>query len=251
MRMPCSNRRAVLTLAIWCLAGAAAHASAAQTEGTIEPQVVASGNAHVRIPATKASFSIEISSLAASAAAASMADARLSKAVSSALEAAHLTQGELVRSRLTVSPRWEYDQGTRRERRTGYEASTTLQIETEHLDRVGTYIDAALDGGATGISGIAFSATDSDDARHRALAEAVAGAKADAEAMARASGGHLGELLLLTTQPQNEPRPLLFQPAAATAFRSPEERTSVIPGQIEVTAQVTGRWRFLAGPQAQ
>ncbi|HTW37200.1 MAG TPA: SIMPL domain-containing protein [Steroidobacteraceae bacterium] len=249
--MSCSTRGPVLALAICCLAGAGAGASAARADGTNEPQVIASGNAQVLIPATNASFTIEISSFAASAAAASMADARLSKAVSSALEAAHLTRGELTRSRLTVSPRWEYDQATRRQKRTGYEAATTLQIETEHLDRVGTYIDAALDGGATGISGITFSATDSDEARHRALAEAVARAKADAVAMARASGGRLGELLLLTSEPQSEPRGVLFQPVAATAFRSPEAKTSLIPGQIEVSAQVTGRWRFLAGPQAQ
>jgi uncharacterized protein len=250
----CSGKRAALAVAVLGLMGAAAatRSSAQGDPHALEPQVVASGSAEVLIPATKASFSIEITSLAPTAAAAGAESARRAKAVSSALQAAGLSRDEMTESRLTVSPRWEYDQATRKERRTGYQATTTIEIGTEHMDRLGSYIDAALNGGATGISDITFSAKDSDEARHRALAEAVARARADAEAMARAGGGALGELLLLTTQPMNNPRPVPLEMAAGAFRRSPEaSETSIIPSRITVTAEVTGRWRFAPRPAPQ
>jgi uncharacterized protein len=249
----CSSRRTATRIAVLSLMALAAAGAAAQDDHSLEPQVVTSGNSEVSIVATKASFSIEVTSLAASAAGASTQSARISKAVSSALQAARLTHDEIAQSRLTVSPRWEYDQAARREKRTGYEATTTIQIETEHLDRLGAYIDAALDAGATGISDIAFSAKDSDEARHRALSEAAARARADAEALARAGGGTLGPLLLLTTQPQNLPRPVGLEMTPVAAFRRTAETpsTSIIPSKISVTATVVGRWRFVPNSAAR
>lgn len=248
-----SSRRTATGIAMLCAMGvAAAGSAAAQDDRSLEPQVVASGSGEVTIPATKASFSIAVTSLAASPATAGAQSARISKAVSSALQAAHLSRDELAQTRLTVGPRWEYDQVARREKRTGYEATTTLQIETEHLDRLGAYIDAALDAGATEISDITFSAKDPDEARHRALTEAVDHAKDDAEAMARAGGGALGQLLLLTTEQQNMPRPFGLEQISVTARRNAgAPRTSIVPGPISVTAVVVGRWRFVPSSAAR
>jgi uncharacterized protein len=247
MSMLCSRRRTSMGVVTVCVMVFAVARAAAQDEHTLEPQVVASGSGEVVIPATRASFSIEVTTLAASAAGASEQSARISKAVSSALQAARLSREEIAQSRLTVSPRWEYDQAARRERRTGYQATTTIQIETEHLDRLGAYIDAALDAGATEISEISFSAKASDEARRQALTQAVARARVDAETMARAGGGTLGQVLLLTTEQQNMPRPIGLEMAAAASFRGNAQtvRTSIIPSHITVTAAVVGRWRFV------
>ena len=113
-------------------------------------------------------------------------------------------------------------------------------------------MDAALGAGATGVSTVSFSAKNSDEARRRALAHAVSQARADAETVARAGGGSLGQLLLLTTEPQNPPRGVEI-PFAAVASRSISEgeRTNIIPNQIKVTATVVGHWRFVAGKAPQ
>src|SRR5215469_12403017 len=104
-----------------------------------------------------------------------------------------------------VAPRWNYDQATQRQKLAGYEATTIMQIETDRLERLGAYMDAGLGAGATGVSMVSFSAKNSDEARRRALVQAVSQARTDAETVARAGGGSLGPLLLLTTAPQNPP----------------------------------------------
>ena len=246
MRTSCSSTWTVAITAIACVLSGTAVEADAQDGQSLEPQIIASGTADVTIPATTAAFSMEITSLAGTAAAASAESARISKAVSMALQAARLTREEILQTQLVVTPRWNYDEATRKQMRTGYEATTLIQIRTDRLDRLGTYMDAALDAGATAISAIEFSARDTNEARRIALAQAVSQAKMDAEAMARAGGGTLGQLLLLTTE-QNVPRPAEFRPLFASASRGiGNEETSIKPGEIKVTATVVGHWKFIA-----
>lgn len=247
MRSSHSNRCTAACIAILCVLPCVAIEAAAQDAQSLGPQVIASGTADETIRATTASFSIEITSLAATAASASAQSARISEAVRNALQAARLSRNEIVQSQLTVAPRWEYDEATRKQRRTGYDATTIIQIETDRLERLGAYMDAALNAGATGVSMVNFSAKDSDEARRRALAQAVSQARADAETIARAGGGTLGELLLLTTEPLNTPRGGEFIPLSVAAVRSVAgaERTDIIPSQIKVTATVIGHWQFV------
>jgi uncharacterized protein YggE len=235
-------------MALLCLLPCAAFEAAAQDEQKRDPQVITSGTADETIPATTASFSIDVASLGASAAAASAKSARAAGAVTTALEAARLSRNEIAQSQLTVAPRWNYDPTTQRQKLAGYEATTIIQIETDRLERLGAYMDAALGAGATGISMVSFSAKNSNEARRRALVQAVSQARTDAETIARAGGGTLGQLVLLTTEPQNTPRGVEISPFSVAASRSvPEERTNIIPSQIKVTATVVGHWRFVAG----
>jgi uncharacterized protein len=247
MRSSHSGRWIPTGVAIVCLLSGAAMKAVAQDGQSLEPQVIASGTADVTISATTATFSIDVNSLGASAATASAESTRISKAVSNALRAAGLSHDEIAQTQLTVTPRWQYDEATHKQKLTGYEATTTIRLETDRLDRLGAYMDSALSAGATGISGINFSAKDSNDARRRALAQAVSQAKADAETIARAGGGTLGQLLLLTSEPQNMPRfaemnaplPMMARSVAGA------ERPNIIPSQIQVTATVVGHWKFV------
>jgi len=247
MRGTLTGRWTATGIAILGLLPGAAIGTAAQEEQA--PQIIASGTAEETIHATTASFSIDITALAASAAAASAESARVAGAVRKALDAARLSRNEIVQSQLTVAPRWNYDQATQRQKLAGYEATTIMQIETDRLQRLGAYMDAALGAGATGVSMVSFSAKNSDEARRRALAQAVSQARADAETVARAGGGTLGELLLLTAENSRGVGPL----AVVTTGRrvSEVEGTNIIPMQIKVTAGVVGHWRFVPGKAAQ
>jgi len=76
-----------------------------------------------------------------------------------------------------------------------------------------------------------------------ALAVAVANARADAEALARAAGGSLGALIEMTTgEPQVRPVEMAMARVAAAAPRTPIEA-----GQQTVEATVTARWLFVPG----
>lgn len=232
-----------------CLLGVAT--AAAPTSG-IDAQIVASGTSEVLIPATRASFSVEIANTASSAAAASAESARITKAVSGALEAAGLSRKEIAEARLAVGPRWVWEESSHREKKTGYEATSTIRIETEQLDKIGQYMDSALNAGATTISDVRFSAKDVSGARRQALSEAVAQARSDAEAIAHAGGGSLGQLTLITTEPNRSEPGVGIQEVVVTANRRDREAvsTSIVPSQIRVTATVVARWKFDPGGTA-
>jgi uncharacterized protein len=231
---------------VFAFAALAAIGSAcAQTAAGDGPaQIVVSGSADVLWPVDRASFSIGISTQGISAASASAENARLSKEVLTALDSVKLKRSEVTRSQLTVSPRWEYD-SAHAPRRKGYRATNTMEIETLNLSQIGTYIDAALEAGATDISQVEFGTQDTSVARHKALAQAVANAKNDAEVIAHAGGGSLGALLLLSTERPEGPIGVNY--VEVTAGRRVQEQvaTEVIPSQTKVTATVVARWKFV------
>jgi uncharacterized protein YggE len=115
-------------------------------------------------------------------------------------------------------------------------------------------LDAALSAGATDVSDVNFAAKDIDEARRRALGQAVAAARADAEAMARAGGGALGDLLLLTTEKINDSSGGDLDEVIVTGTRRSRQspvNTEVLPSDIKVSARIIARWKFVvpAGPK--
>lgn len=255
MRGTATRSAALLAaLSVALVTGSGSEAAAAAPADTVDPrsavamqQIAATGTAEVRVPPSQASFSIGVITEASTAAQASAENARIYQAVDRALREARLEPREVVGSGLTVSPRWVYDEATRRQRRAGFEASHTIDIETRRLDRLGAYVDAALGAGASSVSSIDFSVENPAAARHQALEEAVENARGDAEAMARAAGGRLGELLLVSTEQPGFVPGVSFQEVTMTGSRRLPEAagTSIAPSEIRVAANVTVRWAFV------
>jgi len=119
----------------------------------------------------------------------------------------------------------------------------TVRANLRKIEDVGRTIDAALAKGANEVSGIEFTSSRADSARRAAITEAVGHARADAEAMAKAAGGSLGQLLELTSGV--EPiRP--FEASMARArVAGTAGPTPIEPGQLTVSATVTARWAFI------
>jgi uncharacterized protein YggE len=203
-----------------------------------------SGSAEVTVAPAKAKFSIEIKTSAPTAAAASAENARLSRLVMDGLHAASIRAEEVASSQLAVGAQWNYDESARRRKRSAYEATNDIQIRTDQLDKVATYIDAALSAGATGVTEAVYSEKDPAATRRQALSEAVAAARSDAEVMAQAGGGRLGELELLSTEQSEsvlaQRMDRMFKKSVA------DDSTQVVAPHITVTATVLARWQFLS-----
>src|SRR5580692_3973992 len=90
---------ATFGLVLTAVSHAQTSASARQDAGSA-PEIVASGIGEVSAAPMKAAFAIEIKTLAATAAAASAENARLSRAVMDALRAASVRSEEIVGSQL-------------------------------------------------------------------------------------------------------------------------------------------------------
>lgn len=239
---------AALVLSAACSVPALA-ASASGCERACMPRIVATGHAELDVPPARASFSIGVITESATAAEASAENARVYNAVSQALRKAGLAPRDIASSRLSIFPRWTYDQASGRQHRAGVEATHTLEIDTANLSHLGRLVDAALEAGASSVSAFNFTADHPAAARRRALAEAVEDAHEDAKTMAHAAGGALGAVLEVSSQEANVVVPAVrleqaMAPVRAGASGSPSGE-SFIPRDIEVRARVLGQWQFV------
>jgi uncharacterized protein YggE len=172
-------------------------------------------------------------------------NARRIAAIISALRALGLTDQQVRTAGYSLSQLYEYPKN-QEPRLKGFTARNTLRAEVRRLDDVGKTIDAAISSGATDVSSIQFSASNTEEARRTALSDAVRQARNDAEAMARAAGGTLGRLISVASGGVAVPGNYAYQSVMLTAAMSPAPPpTPIVPGELSVIAQVSTRWEFL------
>ncbi|MBY6115821.1 SIMPL domain-containing protein [Mameliella alba] len=121
----------------------------------------------------------------------------------------------------------------------GYAASNTVRVRVRDLDGIGALLSGVLDDGANQLQSLSFGLQDpravEDEARRRAVADAMAKAKLYAEA----AGVPLGPLQELrdTAEPLVssivQPEPMMLEEAPAA------RDVPVAAGEIEVRAEVT------------
>ena len=138
--------------------------------------------------------------------------------------------------------------GPREPRITGYRASNTVEVRVDDVGKVGAVIDAGVSAGANQLQGVTFELKDDAKARAEALARAVEKARADAQTMAAALGVTLGpvEEAMAGERDQIYPQPRFARMAmeAMAAGGAP-----VQPGEVDVVATVTLRYRIARGDQ--
>ena len=192
----------------------------------------------------RAAVYIGVETRAATAAAAARDNAQRQRAVIDAVVAAGVSRDQISTENYSVTPNTRYDQATQRSTVIGYIVSNVVRVEVRRIDQVAGVLDAALAKGANQINSLDFFASNSDSARHAAISQGVARARADAETLARAAGGSLGALVELSTADAG-PRPMYrLDVRSAMAAAAP---TPIEPGQQRVQVTVNARWRFIAG----
>lgn len=223
---------------------AMAELSAAQT--IITPEITAYGRGEAKAAPTSAMVSISVTTRAPTAAQAAADNAARLDATLKALRGVGLAPNELSTIGYSVAQNYE----TTREVRTpsGFIARNTIRAEVRKLDDLGKVIDAALAGGATEISGVAFLSANSESARLSALAEAVRQARGEAETIARAAGGTLGRLITLASGGTQLARMEAFSDIQLRGMAGGVAGTSITPRDLPIVATVSGRWEFVPGP---
>ena len=214
------------------------------TSAAFPPSLVTSGQAEEKVNPDRVSVLVNVQTRAATAAAAAADNARRTRAVLDALAALGLSKDQLSTEGYTAYPEMNYDRPGNTPKVVGYVVTNSVRAESKRVDQAGQIIDTALGAGANMINGLSFYASSIEEARRKAIGAAVASARADAEAMAQAAGGRLGELIELSTQgPTVPPRPMFD--LAARAKVAMAEPTPINPGQQTVTVFVTARWGFV------
>ncbi len=230
--------------------GACAGASRAQepAPGVVpersRPVIQTSGVADVQVTPDRAAISLGVMTRAVNVAQATAENARIQRAVIEAVRAQGIPAERIGTMGFNVTPEYRHDpRGERPPTITGYTVTNIVRVEVHQIDRVGPVIDAALGAGANNMHGLQFWSSNVDEARRRALGQAVSRARADAEAMAAAAGGRLGglEALQYNVTPDFRPMPgVAMRMEAAMA-----DYTPISPGEQTLTVTVTGRWLFV------
>ena len=215
----------------------------AQSPALNVPQIVTSASAEVDLKPDRAALSFTVESRGGTAARAGAETARKQRAVLDTLRAMGISADQMTTTSIDISPEYVYPGQNQPPRVSGYVARNSVRIDVLKIDQTGSLIDAGLAKEATGVGSLDFSSSKEAEARRQALELAVGKAKAEAESMARAAGVNIGTLIELVAQPQ------FVQPIYNRAFRSAmaspsADATPVSPGQLKISATVTGRWSF-------
>jgi uncharacterized protein YggE len=117
---------------------------------------------------------------------------------------------------------------------------STIRVEVTRLDQLSTVTSAALAKGASYISPPIFAVSASDSVRRVLLPRALEQAQRDAEALARATGGHLGRLIDVTApQSTNFAEQQSQQMFYSNVYYDSGAR---VAPNTTISTTVTGRW---------
>jgi uncharacterized protein YggE len=218
------------------------HAQTAQPAG----EVRASGVATVSVEPDLAIVTVQYSASAKTPAAAGKAAAARADAIRRAIEALGIPRDSMPTS---GGNRWwsgsRSQMEFRREMRdTVYVTNDAFQVRIRNFALIGRVIDTALAQGAQTISNVDFQATDESAARIRAIKEATLQARANANAIAEATGLRMGRVLDISTEVQ--PHMVARQERAFDMMAKADVGTQVVAPELKLTMTVQGRWEMLS-----
>ena len=156
----------------------------------------------------------------------------VASAILAAVRSEGVRESDVQTARLRLFPRYAPAvRGESSPRIDGYQATNTVTIRVDDLDRVGDIVDAALGAGANQLEGVTFGLDDDTDARE------------DARVMADALDVELEEVLSVNEGGIFVQPPVLGVMEARMAVQA-DASTPVSPGEVEVRASVSVQYRI-------
>ena len=231
-------KHVILAAAILGLAPLASAQDIATVGGqAVRPMIVTTGEAVLQRAPDRAWVTLAAESRARTPEEAQRANAAAMTAVTAKLKAEGIPPEAIQTVGYNLQPEYDYANG--RQTLRDYVARNEVQVRVDALDRIGRVIDAAVESGATNVSGIRFDLKNRDAVEREAVARAVADGVARAQAAA--AGAHVTIDRVLRIDEQREFVPPQPRPIAMMSGKAAEASASVPieAGQIEIRARVT------------
>lgn len=219
---------AALALALVALAGCANGNTT--PAGAAANTVTASGSGTTQVAPDMAEMSFGVTTMSSNAKSALDNASKVARQIASAVKKQGVADEDIQTRDVSVYPQTTDQNG--RQVITGYQASLSVQVKARDISKLGEIISAANDAGANTISGPAFTIDDPAPARATAIEEAVADARKSAEAMAKAAGRSVGEVLSISSSDVGTVAGPVYDRALAA------EGVPIEPGQLDITANV-------------
>lgn len=207
------------------------------------PQINVSARGEVQVAPDRARVQVGVETQAKTAAAAAAENNKKQTAILAAIRALGISSSQITTLGFNVSPVQRYDDKERKVVIDGYQVSNIVQVVTDKLEQAGPIIDAGLANGANRVAGLDFMVKDQSKPRDQALALAVESARRQAEVVAKAAGGSLGELLEISVNEYErpEPRPMMAMAKMDAGNAAP---TPLSEGMSTISVSVSTRWKF-------
>ena len=204
--------------------------SATSTTSSIDPAVIASGDAIVSRRPDLALISVAVESKQGTATAAQQDLAGKAAKLIARAKQLGIADKDINTSGYSVNPNYIYPSGTI----DGYRAVEALLLKWHKVDEVGKTLDALIqEGGATQIN-VGFTLADPKAAQSEARSLAIGDARSRAQAMANAAGVKLGKVLRVSDlSTSGYPSPNFNIKGGASAAD-----TQVPVGQLDVSVSV-------------
>lgn len=198
------------------------------------PVVVTAGQATVIAKPDRAFVTISAESRARVSADAQRQNAEAMTSVLQKLQQAGVSKDAIRTIGYDLQPEFDYANGRQTFR--AFVARNSIEVRLDDVDRVGAVVDAAGTGGATSIGGVRFDVKDRAALERDALRQAVADARARADAAAAGAGRTIDRVVRIEeTSVPEYPRPMMRMAASAEQAAS----TPIATSTIEIQARVT------------
>lgn len=130
------------------------------------------------------------------------------QAVAKALTDLGVKSDDIQTSAFNVIPQPQYDPQSGQQSGIKYMVDNTVYVTVRDLQSLGQVLDSVVRAGANSINGVTFDVLDKESAMNEARELAIADAKKNAEAMAKAAGITLGEIYTLSVYNSGSPVPV-------------------------------------------
>ena len=166
--------------------------------------------------------------------------------VLAAMKDEDIAERDLQTGAFSIQPRWVYpenkDGRTDPPKITGYTVNNTLTVRIRDLTRLGAILDSSVSLGVNQGGDVMFTNDDQDTIRNEARLDAVAKAKAKAEAMVGALGVTLGRITQVSENSYSAPPMPMMR--AEMAMAKSDASVPVASGENEYRVSVSVTWEL-------
>ena len=232
----------VLALIVLLMVGSAAAGQG--SPGSEAPTIVVTGSGDVSAAPDRASINLGAVAEAKQAIEAQKQLNQIMQRVVKEIKALGIADEKIHTDRLSLYPVYsnpgrKTDQEPEAPRIVGYRAATTVRVQVDDLERVGSVIDAGITAGANQLANLSFELRDDGKYRREAMKLAAQEARVKADAIAAAMNLQLGEVVEIREEGARMPYATERKYAAPASAGTP-----IQPGQIEVSAGVSIRFKL-------
>lgn len=146
---------------------------------------------------------------------------------------------KLVRAtRINVQPEYNWDNNARERNLIGYYVSRQIEIDLRDLEKLGQLLERATDAGVNQLGDPRLDSSKRRELEREALAKAVEDARANADTVAKASGGKLGAARTISANSGVVAPPMPMTRMKTMAAQASDASQSYQSGQMSFTGTV-------------